>query len=90
MGKDGYSREGLFGEIIHYDHKGHKIGESWPERHGRGSLAITHMITMGIKRDHRLRASLEQTTMIRAVIGQEHRCPASLEQRPMAMGMRIL
>ena len=26
--KGGYSREGLFGDIIHYDSKGHKIGES--------------------------------------------------------------
>ncbi len=26
----GYSREGLWGEIIHYDAEGHKIGESWP------------------------------------------------------------
>ena len=30
MGKDGYSREGFFGEIIHYDSKGHKIGETRP------------------------------------------------------------
>ena len=30
MGKDSYSREGFFGEIIHYDSKGHKIGESRP------------------------------------------------------------
>ena len=28
--KGGYSREGLFGDIIHYDSKGHKIGESRP------------------------------------------------------------
>ena len=26
----GYSREGLFGEIIHYDADGHKVGESRP------------------------------------------------------------
>ncbi len=31
MGKDkGFSREGLFGTIHHYDSKGHKIGESRP------------------------------------------------------------
>ena len=30
MGKEGYSREGFFGEIIHYDSKGNKIGESRP------------------------------------------------------------
>jgi len=30
MGKEGYSKEGLFGEIIHYDSKGNKIGESRP------------------------------------------------------------
>ena len=36
MGKDGYSREGFFGEIIHYDNKGHKIGESWPSFFGGG------------------------------------------------------
>ncbi len=30
MGKEGYSREGIFGEIIHYDSKGNKIGESRP------------------------------------------------------------
>ena len=36
MGKDGYSREGFFGEIIHYDSKGHKIGESWPSFFGGG------------------------------------------------------
>lgn len=30
QGKGGYSEEGLFGEIIHYDDKGHKTGESWP------------------------------------------------------------
>lgn len=30
MSKDGYSREGLFGTINHYDSKGHKIGESRP------------------------------------------------------------
>jgi len=34
MGKDGYSREGFFGEIIHYDSKGHKIGESRPSLFG--------------------------------------------------------
>ena len=34
MGKDGYSREGFFGEIIHYDSKGHKIGESRPSFFG--------------------------------------------------------
>ena len=28
--KGGYSREGLFGTIHHYDAKGHKIGESRP------------------------------------------------------------
>lgn len=28
MSKEGYSREGIFGEIKHYDAKGHKIGES--------------------------------------------------------------
>ncbi len=28
--KGGYSREGLFGDIIHYDSEGHKIGESRP------------------------------------------------------------
>lgn len=30
MGKEGYSREGFFGEIIHYDSKGNIIGESRP------------------------------------------------------------
>lgn len=30
MGKEGYSREGFFGEIIHYDSKGNKIGVSRP------------------------------------------------------------
>ena len=30
MGKEGYSREGFFSEIIHYDSKGNKIGESRP------------------------------------------------------------
>ena len=28
--KEGYSREGLFGTVTHYDAKGHKIGESRP------------------------------------------------------------
>ena len=28
MAGKGYSREGLFGEIYHYDEKGHMIGES--------------------------------------------------------------
>jgi len=32
--KSGYSREGLFGDIIHYDSKGHKIGESRPSLFG--------------------------------------------------------
>lgn len=32
--KEGYSREGLFGDIIHYDSKGHKIGESRPSLFG--------------------------------------------------------
>ena len=30
MSDKGYSREGLFGQINHYDEHGHKIGESWP------------------------------------------------------------
>ena len=30
MGKDGYSRKGWFGDIIHYDSKGNKVGESRP------------------------------------------------------------
>lgn len=29
--KEGYSRVGFFGEINHYDAKGHKIGESRPD-----------------------------------------------------------
>ena len=28
MKKEGYSRKGFFGEIIHYDANGNKIGES--------------------------------------------------------------
>ena len=28
MGKKGYSRRGFFGDIIHYDANGKKIGES--------------------------------------------------------------
>ena len=60
------------------------------ERHGRGSLAITHMITMGTKQAHLLRAFLEQIIMIQAAIKQEQRYPVSLEQRPMAMVMRII
>ena len=30
MSKDGYSRKGFFGETIHYDGNGKKIGESRP------------------------------------------------------------
>ena len=30
MSKDGYSRKGLFGDIIHYDSKGNKVGKSTP------------------------------------------------------------
>ena len=30
MGKDGYSRKGLFGDIIHYDSSGDKVGHSTP------------------------------------------------------------
>lgn len=30
MSKDGYSRKGLFGDIIHYDNNGKKVGESRP------------------------------------------------------------
>lgn len=30
MGEKGYSSPGLFGQINHYDEKGHKIGESRP------------------------------------------------------------
>lgn len=32
--KGGYSREGFFGDIVHYDGKGHKIGESRPSLFG--------------------------------------------------------
>ena len=32
--KGGYSREGLFGDVIHYDSKGHKIEESRPDLFG--------------------------------------------------------
>lgn len=32
--KEGYSREGLFGTVQHYDAKGHKIGESRPSFFG--------------------------------------------------------
>lgn len=32
--KGGYSREGFFGDIVHYDSKGHKIGESRPSLFG--------------------------------------------------------
>lgn len=32
--KGGYSREGLFGTVYHYDAKGHKIGESRPSFFG--------------------------------------------------------
>ena len=28
MAKNGYSRKGFFGEIIHYDARGRKVGES--------------------------------------------------------------
>lgn len=34
MSKNGYSREGLFGQINHYDSDGHKTGESWPSLFG--------------------------------------------------------
>ena len=30
MGKDGYSRKGFFGDIIHYDSDGNKLLHSFP------------------------------------------------------------
>jgi hypothetical protein len=48
MGKDGYSRKGYFGETIHYDKKGRKIGESRPNFLG----GVDHFDASGKKTGH--------------------------------------
>ena len=41
MSKDGYSRPGWFGETIHYDSSGKKIGHSDPRFFGDKTTKIT-------------------------------------------------
>ena len=48
MAKDGYSRKGFFGETIHYDKNGKKIGESRPSFWG----GVDHFDASGKKTGH--------------------------------------
>lgn len=57
MGKDGYSRKGFFGETIHYDSRGNKIGESRPNFWG----GMDHFDANGRKTGHSERGFFGQT-----------------------------